>query len=154
MMDMPTPDAAHARMEAFAGNWTGDERIYPNPWDPRGGAAVGRVRNRMALDGFVLIHEYEQERHGRVTLEGHAVLRWDAGLGRYVLHWFDSMGMPPNEFHGDFDGDVLTLTSEDSRGWIRAIWDFGEPGRYSYLMEVSPDGESWQPLMEGEYRRT
>lgn len=154
MMDMPTPGAAHARMEKFVGAWTGDERIYPNPWDPRGGAAVGRARNRMALDGFVLIHEYEQERSGRITLQGHAVLRWDAGLDRYVLHWFDSMGMPPKEFRGDFDGDVLTLTSEDRQGWIRAVWDFGESGRYSYLMEVSPDGESWQPLMEGEYRRS
>ncbi len=152
-MDMPTPGAAHARLEKLAGSWKGEERVYPNPWDPRGGTAVGIARNRMALDGFVLIHEYEQQRGDRITLRGHGVLRWDSGLSRYVLHWFDSLGFPPDEFHGDFDGDVLTLTSEHRQGWIRAVWDFGVPGRYSYLMEASPDGEHWQPLMEGEYRR-
>jgi hypothetical protein len=63
------------------------------------------------------------------------------------------MGLGPTEFHGQFEGDVLTLTSEDPRGWIRAVWDFGEHGRYTYLMETSRDGEEWEPLMEGEYIR-
>ena len=70
-----------------------------------------------------------------------------------MLTWFDSMGMPPNEFRGDFEGDVQTLTSEEPQGWIRAVWDFGEQGRYSYLMESSADGDAWSPLMEGEYLR-
>ncbi len=152
-MEMPTLGAAHFKLEKLVGLWMGEERVHPSPWDPKGGDAVGRVRNRMALDGFVLVHEYEQERNGKVALRGHAVLRWDAAAERYVLLWFDSMGMPPTEFHGDLDGDVLTLISQDPQGWIRAVWDFGEQGRYSYLMEASPDGEEWEPLMEGEYLR-
>ncbi len=152
-MEMPTPGTAHEKLQTLVGFWRGDERVYPSPWDPKGGEAVGRVRNRMALDGFVLIHDYEQERNGRIALKGHGVIRWDPAMEEYVLLWFDSMGMPPSEFHGDLEGDVLTLTREDSQGWIRAVWDFGVQGRYSYLMETSPDGESWKPLMEGEYLR-
>jgi hypothetical protein len=152
-MEMPTPGAAHFKLEKLVGFWRGEERVYPSPWDPRGGDAVGRVRNRIALGGFVLIHDYEQERNGKTALVGLAVLRWDATAERYVLLWFDSMGMPPTEFHGDLEGDVLTLVSQDPQGWIRAVWDFGEEGRYSYLMEASPDGERWEPLMEGEYLR-
>jgi hypothetical protein len=152
-MEMPTPGAAHFKLEKLVGFWRGEERVHPSRWDPRGGEAVGRVRNRVALDGFVLIHEYEQERKGRVALRGHGVIRWDASTEQYVLMWFDSMGMPPNEFRGDFEGDVLTFTSEEPQGWIRAVWDFGEEGRYSYLMETSVDGEHWSPLMEGEYLR-
>ena len=152
-MEMPTPGAAHFKLEKLVGFWRGEERVHPSRWDPKGGEAVGRVRNRIALDGFVLIHEYEQERKGRVALRGHGVIRWDPSAEQYVLTWFDSMGMPPNEFRGDFEGDVLTLTSEESQGWIRAVWDFGEQGRYSYLMESSADGDSWSPLMEGEYLR-
>ena len=152
-MEMPTPVAAHFKLEKLVGFWRGEERVHPSRWDPRGGEAVGRVRNWIALDGFVLIHEYEQERKGRVALRGHGVIRWDPSAEKYVLTWFDSMGMPPNEFRGDFEGDVLTLTSEEPQGWIRAVWDFGEQGRYSYLMESSVDGDSWSPLMEGEYLR-
>ncbi len=152
-MEIPTPGAAHQKLERLVGFWRGEERVYPSPWDPKGGEAVGRVRNRLALDGFVLIHEYEQERHGRIALKGHAVLRWDATRDGYVLVWFDSLDMPPTEFEGEFEGDVLTLTSEDPKGWIRAVWDFGVEGRYSYLMESSPDGTEWKPLMEGEYLR-
>ncbi len=152
-MEMPTPGAAHFKLEKLVGFWRGEERVHPSRWDPRGGEAVGRVRNRIALDGFVLIHEYEQERKGRVALRGHGVIRWDPSTEQYVLMWFDSMGMPPNEFRGDFEGDVLTLTSEEPQGWIRAVWDFGEQGRYSYLMESSVDGDNWSPLMEGEYLR-
>ncbi len=28
-----------------------------------------------------------------------------------MLHWFDCMGVPPNVFKGEFEGDVLTLTT-------------------------------------------
>jgi len=107
----------------------------------------------MALGGFVLIHDYEQELQGKIALTGHAVLRWNAAAERYVLLWFDSMGMPPTEFYGDLEEDVLTLVSQGPQGWIRAVWDFGEEDRYSYLMEASPAGEEWEPLMEGEYLR-
>ncbi len=152
-MEMPTPGAAHFKLERLVGNWRGEERVHPSPWDPKGGDAVGRVQNRMALGGFVLIHDYEQELQGKIALTGHAVLRWNAAAERYVLLWFDSMGMPPTEFYGDLEEDVLTLVSQGPQGWIRAVWDFGEEDRYSYLMEASPAGEEWEPLMEGEYLR-
>lgn len=73
---------------------------------------MGRVRKRLALDGFAVVQDYEQERNGSVNYRGHGIFIYDAAQECYVLHWLDSLGMPPNEFRGGFEGDVLTLTGQ------------------------------------------
>jgi hypothetical protein len=152
-MEMPKPSDAHRRMEKLVGEWRGDERIHPSPWDSAGGPAVARVSNRLALDGFAVVQDYEQERGGAVSFRGHAVLRWDAEKDEYVFHWFDSSGMPPTEFRGGFEDDVLTVAHGNEQGHARAVFDLRPEGRYLYRMEVSGDGQTWHPFMEGDYRR-
>ncbi len=95
-MEMPKPTEAHRRLERLVGAWTGQERLHPSPWDPSGGPAVGHVENRAALDGFAVIHDYEQERNGTVTYRGHGIYTWDSTRRQYMMHWWDSMGFPPN----------------------------------------------------------
>lgn len=151
-MEMPKPGPRHRALERLAGTWTGDETISPSPWDPAGGPAVARVKNVIAIDGFALVQDYEQERAGSVTYRGHGVLRFDAASGQYVFHWFDSMGMPPSEFRGTFDGDTLALASQGPMGHARASWKVAAD-RYDYAMEVSPDGATWHPFLAGTYRR-
>jgi hypothetical protein len=152
-MDMPKPTEAHRELEKLAGSWIGDERISPSPWDPKGGTAIGRVQNRLALDGFVLIQDYSQERNGAVSFSGHGVFSWDGPGQCYVMHWWDSMGMPPGEFRGQFKDGVLTLTNDDNQMHSRATFDVSRPGKYLFRMEVSQDGSQWYPFMEGSYTR-
>jgi hypothetical protein len=153
-MQKPTPSAAHDRLTALAGEWHGEERIHPSPWDPIGGVAIVRVHNVLALDGFAVVQDYEQERNGGVHFRGHGVFRWDEAGGAYVLHWFDSAGLPPSEFRGDFDdGGVLTLSNRHSQGWTRAVFEFRSGNHYDYRLDVSPDGTAWQPFMTGGYAR-
>ena len=152
-MEMPKVTDAHRKLQKLVGSWTGDERISPSPWDPKGGAAIGKVLNRGAVGGLVVVQDYTQERNGAVSFSGHGVLSWD-GIGEcYVMHWWDSMGMPPGEFRGQFQGDVLTLCNEDSQMHSRATFDLSKPGRYAFKMEVSQDGNQWYPFMEGSYTR-
>jgi hypothetical protein len=106
-----------------------------------------------SLDGFAVVQDYEQERHGSVTFRGHGVFWWDPAAQSYVLTWFDSMGLAPNEFRGRLEADVLTLTSQGPQGLSRAVFDLSDHGRYGFRMEVSGDGKEWQPLMEGSYER-
>ena len=71
-MEMPQPSAEHSRLERLAGDWEGEEIMHPSKWAPEGATAVGRLKNRLALNGFALISDYEQERDGVVTFTGHA----------------------------------------------------------------------------------
>ena len=133
-MGMPTAGEAHKRLEKLIGEWNGEEVMEPSQWDPKGGTAIGRITNRAALDGFNVIQDYQQERDGQVTFRGHGVFGWDMATQDYVLHWFDSMGMSPNEFRGRFEGDVLTMTSRSAMGHSRTVTDLGQDGTYSFKM--------------------
>jgi hypothetical protein len=152
-MDMPKPGDGHRQLEKLVGNWVGDEKLFPSPWDQKGGVAQARVHNRRALDGFAVIQDYEQSRGGAVTFAGHGVFSFNPQTGIYSMHWWDTMGFPPNDFTGKFDGDVLTLTHKSPMGTNRAEFDVSVPGAYTFKMEVSQDGQNWQPFMEGKYRR-
>ena len=48
-MTMPKPSDGHLVLEKLSGTWEGEETMYPSQWDPEGGVAVGRNRNRLTL---------------------------------------------------------------------------------------------------------
>ena len=152
-MEMPKLTEAHKNFKYLAGQWSGQERIAPSPWDPKGGTATGYSDNRIALDGFVLVHDYEQQRNGATTFRGHGVLSFDPQEQCYRMHWWDSMGSPVNAFKGNFEGQVLKMTYVGPQGHNRVTWDFSQAGRYRFQMDISPDGQQWHTFMEGDYTR-
>ncbi len=152
-MDMPKPTDAHRKLEPLAGKWSGTEKISPLPWDPQGGTAAARIQNRVALDGFALIQDYEQERNGAVNYRGYGVFRYDMNANAYVFHWFDSMGMGTSELRGDCKDNIFTLTGKNPQGLSRATFDVKTEGRYSFKLEGSQDGKQWMTFMEGNYKR-
>ncbi len=153
-MDMPTPTDAHKKLEMLAGSWTGQDILHPSPWDPKGAEANARVECRMALDGFVLLEDYEQKRDGKVSFTGHAVYSYDAVEGRYTVHWWDSMGMRVNVYHGQFEGDVLEIVCVNETGHSKITTDLSEPGKLRFHMDHSQDGVEWSHCMESVYERT
>ena len=152
-MEMPKPTEAHRKLDIFAGRWTGAEKIPPCPWDEKGGTAIGRCDNRVAVDGFLVLHDYEQERGGQVTFRGHGVFTYDGVEKCYVMHWWDSLGVAENVFKGGFNGNTLQMRCHDKQGHSRLTWEFRGAKHYSFLMEMSQDGNQWMTLMEGDYTR-
>lgn len=150
-MEMPQLTDAHRKLEKFVGRWAGEEKIYPSPFDPQGGTVLARVENRLALNGFAVVQDYEQEKNGQIVFRGHGVFRWEAMQQCYEMHWFDSMGFAPSVFRGNWAGEVLTVINQSPQGHSRATFDFGPKGRYKFLMEVSQDGKQWFPFIEGQY---
>jgi hypothetical protein len=153
-MEMPKPTPGHLRLEALAGHWEGEETMHPSQWDPKGGTAAGRTTSRVALSGFVVITDYEQERDGIITFAGHGVWSFDPGEDLYVLHWFDCLGSPAERFLGRFDGEVLTVAHGGPPMHARLTYDLTDPQLLVSKMEMSQDGVAWITLFDGRYKRT
>ncbi|HZY10701.1 MAG TPA: DUF1579 family protein [Bacteroidota bacterium] len=152
-MEMPKPSDAHKKLLKLVGRWNGEEKLYPSPWDPTGGMAKGLAVNKAELDGFFVVQDYQQERNGRINFRGHGVFGWDQFENCYVVHWFDSMGTPPQVMKGTFENSVLSLVGKFPQGFNRGIWDYSKEGKVTFKMEVSMDGKNWQPMMEGNYTK-
>ncbi|HUN65296.1 MAG TPA: DUF1579 family protein [Bacteroidota bacterium] len=150
---MPRPTEHHLRLQRIIGDWTGEETIYPSPWDPAGGKACARIVNRGSLDGFAVIQDYEQERNGNINFRGHAIFTWNTHEQCYVMYWFDSMGLPPLVLKGTFIDHILTLSNENPGGMSQAMFDFSKDNEYRYRMDVSQDGARWHTFMEGIYTK-
>lgn len=152
-MNLPVPSEGHRRLEKLDGTWVGEEIMHPSQWDPEGGSATGRNRNRVSLGGFAVVTDYEQVRHGEISFTGHGVYTYSPEEDQVTLHWFDSIGSPPEVFRGGFDGDVLTLGHGGPGMHARMTYDLSEGGIMKGTMEMSPDGEDWKLLFEAVYRR-
>ena len=150
MTRIAKPGEAHEQLKRLVGTWYGKEILPRSPWYPNGGAAIPTVKNQLALDGLVLVQEYQQERQDPTVFRGYGVFRWDGDAREYVLHWFDSTDRPPVELHGAFEQQVLTLTGRGTDGYHRAVFDVSESGWYRYRREVSDDGKNWQTVVQGE----
>src|SRR5581483_7251637 len=57
----PTPLDEHRKLAVFAGEWAGDEMVYPSRWT-QGGPATSTVSARIDLNGFYLIQDTRQMR--------------------------------------------------------------------------------------------
>lgn len=152
-MEMPKPGPNHKKLELLAGTWSGEEKMHPSPWDPKGGVASVSIVNRVACDGFYVVGDYEQRRSGAVTFRGHSVYGFDAKSQEVVLHWFDSMGMGDDVFRGKFQGQTLTLECKNAMGHHRLVYDFGEKGTLRSKMESTQDGKKWSAMFDGVYHK-
>ena len=151
-MEMPIPSAGHRKLEKIAGRWEGEEKMYPSPWDQKGGTAIGRISSRVALNGFALINDYEQERDGEITFTagqtGHGVFTYDPEEDSYTLVWVDCMGAPPEIFKGNFEGDVLKLAHGGPGMHVRLTYNVSEPDCLTTSMEMSQDGQTWNRFFD------
>lgn len=152
-MQMPKPGPNHKQLAKLAGNWTGEEKMSPSPWDPKGGTATGKVKNTIALDGFLIVQDYEQIRDGKTSFRGIGLFTWNENKKCNEIVWADSMGGTAQIFAGKWEGDVLRCTNEGPMGITRCAFDVSGGG-YKFLMDVSKDGKQWQTMMEGKYRRS
>jgi len=153
-MEMPRPTTQHRKLEALAGTWTGQEKMMPSPWDPKGGTARSTNEARMDLDGMHLVADYKQERDGRVTYRGHGVFGYDPKRESYTMYWFDSMSYDPGgPALGRWEGDTLAFQMQSPMGHHRYVYRFLGEGKYEFRIEMSQDGRSFHTWMEGTWTR-
>jgi hypothetical protein len=149
----PTPLEEHRRLAVFAGEWRGEEMVYPSRWT-EGGPAKSHVTARVALNGFYLIQDAIQTRDGQETFATHGVFTYDRDDRHYKLFWHDSLGYySPAPASGGWTGKVLTLVRGSLRGNARHVYEIVDDDRYSLKIQFSPDAEGWSDVLAGTYRR-
>ncbi|GLR90147.1 DUF1579 family protein [Bradyrhizobium iriomotense] len=147
----PLPE--HARLAAFAGEWNGEEMVYPSRWNA-GGPATSRIVARMDLNGFYLIQDGVQMRDGKQIFATHGLFTYDRDDRTYKLFWYDSLGYtPPSPASGGWVGKTLTLVRGSLRGNARHVYEIIDDNSYSLKIQFSPDAEGWADVLTGVYRR-
>ena len=148
-----SPLAEHARLAAFAGEWNGEEMVFPSRWT-EGGPATSRVVARMDLNGFYLIQDSVQMRDGKQAFATHGLFTYDRDDRTYKLFWYDSLGYtPPSPASGGWVGNTLTLVRGSLRGNARHVYEIIDDVSYSLKIQFSPDAEGWADVLTGIYRR-
>src|SRR6202035_4033448 len=119
----PTPLEEHRKLAVFAGEWTGEEMVYPSRWTA-GGPASSHVHARMDLNGFYLIQDTRQMRDGAETFATHGVFTYDRDDRHYKLFWHDSLGYyAPAPASGGWTGKTLILVRGSLRGNARHVYE-------------------------------
>jgi len=148
-----SPLAEHARLAAFAGEWNGEEVVFPSRWT-EGGPATSHVVARMDLNGFYLIQDSVQMRDGKQVFATHGIFTFDRDDRSYKLFWYDSLGYtPPSPASGGWVGKSLTLVRGSLRGNARHVYEIINDDSYSLKIQFSPDAEGWADVLTGVYRR-
>ena len=148
-----SPLAEHARLAAFAGEWNGEEVVFPSRWT-EGGPATSHVVARMDLNGFYLIQDSVQMRDGKQVFATHGIFTYDRDDRTYKLFWYDSLGYtPPSPASGGWVGKTLTLVRGSLRGNARHVYEIIDDNSYSLKVQFSPDAEGWADVLTGVYRR-
>ncbi len=148
-----SPLAEHARLSAFAGEWDGEEMVFPSRWTA-GGAATSHTVARMDLNGFYLIQDSVQMRDGKPIFATHGIFTYDRDDRTYKLFWYDSLGYtPPSPASGGWVGKTLTLVRGSLRGNARHVYEIIDDNSYSLKIQFSPDAEGWADVLTGVYRR-
>jgi hypothetical protein len=151
---IPQPTAEHKQLHAMAGTWTSEETIHPSPWDPKGGTAKGRCEARVALDGFVVVSDYSQEKDGKVCYRGHGCFGYDTTQRKWFMQWLDNM-MPvaASTVWGAWEGDTLTFQMQGPQGHHRYTYKFVDDRTYVFSLGMSQDGKAWSTFMEGRFAK-
>ena len=140
-------------MKVFAGEWSGEEVVYPSRWT-QGGPATSRVVARIDLNGFYLIQDSVQMRDGKEIFATHGIFAYDRDDRTYKLFWYDSLGYtPPSPASGGWVGQTLTLVRGSLRGNARHVYEIIDDNSYSLKIQFSPDAEGWADVLTGVYRR-
>ena len=148
-----SPLPKHARLAAFAGEWNGEEVVFPSRWT-EGGTATSHVVAHMDLNGFYLIQDSVQTRDGKQSFATHGIFTFDREDRTYKLFWYDSLGYtPPSPASGGWVGKTLTLVRGSLRGNARHVYEIIDDDSYSLKIQFSPDAEGWADVLTGVYRR-
>src|SRR5271165_1427676 len=151
-MGPPKPGPEHQKLNYFVGNWTSDGDMKPGPMGPGGKITIKEDTQWMDGGFFVVIRStYTSAAMGNGS--SIAFMGYDPQEKVYTYDEFDSMGQATHS-KGNVDGDTWTWTNDVKMGpqamKARFTMKILSPTSYTYKFEMSPDGNTWNLVMDGK----
>jgi len=150
-MERPKPAPELKKLDYFAGTWTAEGDIKPGPMGP-GGKFTG-TNHVQWMDGtfFLVTHSEFNGAMGKGTET--AYMGYDGNDKMYTYDSFNSLG-EADHAKGNVDGDTWTWQSETRMGpqtikgrlTIKVL----SATAYNFKFEMSPDGTTWNTVLEGK----
>jgi hypothetical protein len=158
----PKPGAEQKKLEVWAGDWKYTGTSYPTPLG-KAGKFVGTQKVRMILNGFFLETRWEDkgdyEDEKGVVSQGVEIDSYDPVKKNYPVFGWENDGASSTgsmTVDGSTWKSSSTRTGSDGKTYqIRGVTTFTEDGkRATWKLELSPDGVSWIPWLEGINTKT
>jgi uncharacterized protein DUF1579 len=148
----PKPGPEHQKLAPFVGNWTFSGEMKPGVMGP-GGKMTGNDRVTWMPGGFFVERRVQGKVEGGGDMQGVEILGYDAGKKVHTYHFFDNMGTVGTGTM-TLTGSTWNVTGTASSGGQtmqeRCALTFGAGNStLNVKCEVSMDGKSWAPFIEG-----
>lgn len=150
-MDMPKPTPELKKLDVFAGSWKLEGEMKPGPTGPGGNMTETETCKWMEGDFFLVCQSDFKSSMGNGT--GTAYMGYDINDKMYTYDAFNSMGEAEHA-KGTVEGDAWTWSSEEKVGGqstkAHFIIKMLPPNSYSFEFNMSPDGTTWNTVMDGK----
>jgi hypothetical protein len=148
---MPAAGPEHKRLEYFAGTWNMAGKAMDTPMGPGGPITVKEVCELMD-GGFAVVCRGEGK--GPMgAMKSVAIMTYDAEKKAYTYTAAES-NMPVFTALGQAQGGTWTWRNESSTGTQKMITRVtikeGGPKAYDLLIEMSMDGKTFAPIVQGK----
>jgi len=148
-----TPKAAPElkKLDYFVGTWSAEGELKPGAMG-RGGKFTGTNRVQWMDGGFFLVTHSDFNGAMGKGVET-AYMGYDSDEKMYTYDSFNSLG-EADHAKGNLDGDTWTWQSETRIGLqslkARLTIKVISPTAYKFKFETSPDGSTWNTVLEGK----
>ncbi|HEX3469914.1 MAG TPA: DUF1579 family protein [Silvibacterium sp.] len=151
-MPVPKPAPEVKKLDYLAGTWKMDGEVKPGPMGP-GGKMTMTGENAWMDGGFFLVSHSKFEGAGMGSGSSTSFAGYNPDQKAYTYDEFNSMGEAEHS-NGTIDGDTWTWTSDEKMGGQtmkgRYTMKVLTPTSYNFKFELSPDGTTWNTVMDGK----
>jgi hypothetical protein len=150
-METAKPAPELKKLDYFAGTWIAEGDLKPGPLGP-GGKFTGTNQVQWMDGGFFLVTHSEFNGAMGKGMET-AYMGYDSNDKTYTYDSFNTLG-EADHAKGNVDGDTWTWQSESRVGPQtvkgRLTIKMLSAATYHFKFEMSPDGTSWNTVLEGK----
>jgi hypothetical protein len=143
------------RIASLAGRWDVIMKVKPQAagnWVDTTGVSTFEF----ILDGAVLYQVYDGIMIDR-PFKGVGMFAFNRRTGLWQHTWSDNVDGGISLFEGAFSGGRLVVTGQERTGdttiLIRSTTFNIAESKFEWVLETSPDGEDWTPMMQAVYTK-